>query len=171
MKQALVIFSVILIASCKQNTEKAATTEKAAPTTVTGKKVIVYTTADSTNYRLAATDTVSFTAMQQPLETQVCVFVDPSKTFQTMLNIGGALTDTAAETFAKLPEAKQQELLQAYYDTQKGIGYTLGRTNIHSCDFSNSTYTYVADNDAELKTFNIDHDKQYRIPFIKKAIT
>jgi glucosylceramidase len=136
----------------------------------TGKKVIVYTTAENTGDRLTATDTLYFKDMGQPLETQVCVFVDPSKTFQTFLGIGGALTDASAETFAKLPKEKQQEVLEAYYNPQKGIGYTLARTNIHSCDFSSDSYTYVADGDKSLKTFSIAHDKQYRIPFIKQAI-
>ena len=108
--------------------------------------------------------------MGQPKETQPCVFIDPSKTFQTFIGIGGALTDASAETFAMLPKEKQKEILQAYYDPKKGIGYTLARTNIHSCDFSSGSYTYVADGDKELKTFSVAHDEQYRIPFIKQAI-
>lgn len=135
-----------------------------------GNAVTVYVTADKTNYRLTQTEIVEFREMGQPLETQPCVFVDPSKTFQTMLGIGGALTDASAETFARLPKDKQQELLTAYYDIKKGIGYTLARTNINSCDFSSSSYTYVNDNDKQLRTFNIAHDKQYRIPFIKQAM-
>jgi glucosylceramidase len=98
------------------------------------------------------------------------VFVDATKRFQTFLGIGGALTDAAAETYAKLPEAKRREFIKAYYDPKEGIGYTLARTNIHSCDFSSDSYTYVAEGDAELKTFSIDHDRQYRIPLIKDAM-
>ena len=105
---------------------------------VAGREVAVYTTADNSTHRLAATDTVAFKAMGQPLETQICVFVDPARRFQTMLGIGGALTDASAETFAKLPAAKQQEILKAYFDAKNGLGYTLARTNIHSCDFSSS---------------------------------
>ena len=135
-----------------------------------GRKVIIYTTADNTKYRLTATDTLYFVYFGQPLETQPCVFVDPTKTFQTIIGIGGALTDASAETYAKLPKNKQQEILRQYYDPKSGIGYTLARTNIHSCDFSSGSYTYVSDNDADLKTFSIAHDKQYRIPFIKQSI-
>ncbi|MEJ0106514.1 MAG: glycoside hydrolase family 30 protein [Bacteroidota bacterium] len=140
------------------------------PYSAAGKKVIVYTTADSSDFRLTKTDSLEFKDMGQPLETQICVFVDPSKTFQTFFGIGGALTDASAETFAKLPKDKQEEILKAYYDRDKGIGYTIGRTNINSCDFSSDSYMYVADNDKELKTFNIDHDRKYKIPFIKQAI-
>lgn len=134
-----------------------------------GSKVAVYTTAEKTDYRISATDTLTFKPMGQPLETQVCVFVDPARTYQTLLGIGGAITDASAETFAKVPEDKQREILDAYFDPQKGIGYTLARTNIHSCDFSSGSYTYVAEGDRELKTFSVEHDRRFRLPFIKRA--
>ncbi len=137
--------------------------------TIQGRQVAVYTTADKTNYRLSATETLTFKPMGQPLETQICVFVDPSKRAQTILGIGGALTDASAETFAKLSATKQQEFLDAYFDPRKGIGYRLARTNIHSCDFSSGSYTYVSDGDKELRSFNVEHDKRFRIPFIKRC--
>jgi glucosylceramidase len=134
-----------------------------------GKKAQVFTTAQGTDQRLAAGTALSFAPSAQPLETQVCVFVDPTHSFQTLVGIGGALTDAAAETFAKLPKAQQQEFLQAYYSPTAGIGYSLARTNIGSCDFSSDMYSYVADNDASLKSFNVKHDEKYKIPFIKQA--
>jgi len=45
--------------------------------------------------------------------------------------------------------------MTAYYSTDRGIGYTLGRTNIHSCDFSSESYTYVDEGDKDLKSFSI----------------
>src|SRR5947207_13389723 len=101
------------------------------PFSTEGRKVAVYTTAEKTDYRISATDTLTFKHLGQPLETQTCVFVDPSKTYQTLLGIGGALTDATAETFAKLPKNKQQEILYADFDPQIGIGYTFARTIIH----------------------------------------
>src|SRR5689334_7559569 len=92
------------------------------------RQITVYTTAENTNHRLSQTATATFKPLAQPLETQICVFVDPAKQFQTILGVGGALTDASAETFAKLPRAKQQEFLKAYYDRRNGIGYTLART-------------------------------------------
>jgi glucosylceramidase len=144
--------------------------EAAPPVPIEEKEVAVYTTAANTDSRLSATDTLRFKPMGQPLETQICVFVDPSRTFQTILGIGGALTDASAETFAKLPKARQSELLSAYFDVRNGIGYTLARTNIHSCDFSSGSYTYVNEGDAELTSFSISHDLQFRVPFIKQAL-
>ena len=171
MKYTLLSASLLLLISCSQQ-KQVQITQSTMPEKfkVEGKQVIVYTTADSTAYRLTATDTIKFKELIQPVETQVCIFTNPEKTFQTFLGIGGALTDASAETFSKIPAAKQAELLQAYYDTKKGIGYTLARTNINSCDFSSGSYTYVTEGDKELKSFKIDHDMQFRIPFIKKAI-
>ena len=140
------------------------------PFSLDGRKVTVYTTAEKSDYRITATGTAEFKQMGQPLETQICVFVDPKKTYQTFLGIGGAITDATAETFAKMPAAKQQEIMTAYFDAEKGIGYTLGRTNIHSCDFSSGSYTYITEGDKELKSFDVEHDRRFRIPFIKKAI-
>ncbi len=133
-------------------------------------KATVFITARDTSLRLSPSGEVQFKDFGQPVETQVCVFVDPSVTFQTMVGIGGALTDASAETYAKLPEAAQKELMTAYYDGKKGIGYNFARTNIASCDFSSETYNYVEANDSLLKTFSVAHDEQFRIPFIKKAI-
>ncbi|MBJ6143197.1 glycoside hydrolase family 30 beta sandwich domain-containing protein [Hymenobacter sp. BT559] len=135
-----------------------------------GKKAQVFTTAQATNQRLAAGAALSFQPASQPLETQVCVFVDPAHSYQTLLGIGGALTDASAETFAKLPKAQQQEFLQAYYSPTAGIGYTLARTHIGSCDFSSASYTYIKEGDKSLKSFSVKPDEKYRIPFIKQAI-
>lgn len=134
------------------------------------KVVTVYTSADSTNLRLSKIAELQFSDLKQPLEKQICVFVNPSKMFQTFLGIGGAITDASAEVFAKLPEAKQKELLEAYFSKDKGIGYSLIRTTIHSSDFSSESYTYIDEDDAQLKTFSIEHDRKFRIPMIKKAM-
>ncbi len=133
-------------------------------------KVTVYTTAENSNLRLTQTAVLNFSPYGQPFETEPAVFVDPNKKFQTFVGVGGALTDASAEVFAKLPKNKQQELLEKYYDVNKGIGFSLARTNIHSCDFSSDSYTYVKENDTELKSFSVSHDQQYRIPLIKQAI-
>lgn len=137
---------------------------------VDAQRAIVYTTAESTSFRLTPTDTLTFQPSQPTSEGKVYVFVDPRKTFQSFIGIGGALTDAAAETFAKLPEARQDEVIAAYYTVGSGIGYTLGRTNIHSCDFSSESYTYVDEGDKDLKSFSIAHDLRYRIPLIKRAM-
>ena len=143
---------------------------KTSTDTLPGKKIIVFTTALHTGYKISATDTLRMSAFGQPKETQPCIFVDPGKTFQTFLGIGGAITDAVAETYAKLPAVKQKEILQAYFNAESGIGYNLVRTNIQSCDFSSDTYSYVSNQDPSLKTYSVAHDEKYRIPLLKKAM-
>ena len=164
IKITCLFFSFSLLAqSPKSNKEKSKYSSK-------GKSVIVYTSADNSTLRLTLTDQLFFVSAVQPLETETCVFIEPRKTFQTFFGIGGAITDASAEVFAKLPKNKQEELLQAYYNKDKGIGYSLVRTTIHSSDFSSESYTYITEGDKELKTFNIEHDKKYKIPLLKRAI-
>lgn len=129
-----------------------------------------FTTAASTDLRMSKTADLKFIKASQPLETEAFVLVDPTHEFQSFIGIGGALTDASAETFAKLPKAAQRELIDAYFDKEKGIAYTIGRTNMNSCDFSSASYTYVADSDKSLKSFNVKHDEIYKIPLIKQAL-
>ncbi len=129
-----------------------------------------YTTAENTALRLSAEQPVYFGKGTPIAEIKVFIFLDDTHTFQTLLGIGGAITDASAEVFYRLTPELQKELLTAYYDSTKGIGYSLARTNIQSCDFSSSSYSYVEDMDKGLKTFSVKHDEQYRIPFIKKVL-
>ncbi|MCK9398675.1 MAG: glycosyl hydrolase [Bacteroidales bacterium] len=163
------MYKSVLLISCIL-TIIGAQAQNKGKSSVSGRKVSVVITAMNTNFRLAKSTQLQFSPQGQPLETVPCVFVDPSKTFQTFIGIGAALTDASAETFAKLPGEKQEEFLRAYFDKDKGIGYSFARTNMNSCDFSSGSYTYVAENDKELKTFSVAHDEQFKIPFIKRII-
>src|SRR5215471_4807144 len=162
-RNALPLVTAMLLAGC-------ANTAPHVEWSVAGKRAVVYTTADSTTLRLSPTDTTAFAASPPTSEGRIYVFVDPRQTFQTLIGIGGALTDASAETFAKLPAAAQDSVLRAYYGTDQGIGYTLARTNINSCDFSSDSYTYVSEGDSTLASFSIAHDLKYRIPLIRKAM-
>ncbi len=132
--------------------------------------VVVYTTAQGATRQMVRSQAAALSGGHPLTEAENSVFVEPGRRFQTLLGIGGAITDATAETFAKLDDARQQELLRAYYDPEQGIGYTLARTTIHSSDFSSGSYTYIAEGDAALASFSVEHDRRYRIPMIKRAI-
>ena len=129
----------------------------------------VYTTAKDTKLRLTKTNSQTFRKKVQPLETEVAIFINPKKTFQEYLGIGGAITDASSEVFATLNAVQQNKLLESLYG-KEGIGYTIIRTSIHSSDFGLGSHTYIEEGDADLKTFSIEKDKEKRIPFIKRAI-
>ncbi len=131
----------------------------------------MYLTARDTGDRLTDKGTLTFAVLAQPTEDFPTIFLDPGKKFQTIEGFGGALTDASAETFFRLPVDKQEEIITAYFDPKKGIGYSLGRTNINSCDFSSGSYAYAdTPGDTALAKFSIAHDLKYKIPFIKKAL-
>lgn len=134
------------------------------------RSAVEYLTAEGTADRLTPVGSLAFADFPQPKESEPFVLVDPDKKFQTLLGIGGALTDAAADAFATLPPEKQAAVVRAFYDPKDGIGYTLARTNINSCDFSSMTYTYVAENDKALRTFDVAHDRDHRLPLIRRAM-
>lgn len=171
----LLIVVALFFTSCKTESNPEKKEVSTEPTEKTAELSIsesaVYTTSSLSNVKLQLTSAnISFSDFKQPLETEASIFVNTSKTHQTFVGIGAALTDASAETFYKLNEDQQKIFMEAYYSIDKGIGYSLARTIIHSCDFSSGSYTYVEEGDAELKTFNIDHDRKYRLPFTKLAI-
>lgn len=132
--------------------------------------ITVYTSAEGAKQQMVRSQVPAPVSGHVLSEAENSIFIEPQRRFQEFYGIGGAITDAAAETFAKLDGARQQELLRAYYDPKDGIGYSLARTTIHSSDFSSGSYTYVKEGDKALKTFSIAHDRKYRIPLIKRAI-
>jgi glucosylceramidase len=134
------------------------------------KEAKVYITAKSTGQLLSDCGFKAFETLEQPEEHYPTIIIDPDKTFQTIEGFGGAFTDAASVTFGKLPKESQDKILRECFDPEVGNAYTLCRTTIHSCDYSDEMYTYddVA-GDKDLKYFSIEHDLKYRIPFIKRA--
>ncbi len=89
--------------------------------------------------------------------------------FQEFGGIGGAFSDSSASLYAQMPEDKKEEVIRAYFDREKGIGYTFGRLTIGSCDFSKDYYTYIDEGDMALDTFSLEHDEKEIFPMVKDA--
>ncbi len=83
------------------------------------QKVKVFTTAKDTDLKLTQTNDAVFGTTNQPTEAEISVFVNPNKTFQEFLGIGGAITDASAEVFAKLSTEKQEELMKSYFSKRR----------------------------------------------------
>lgn len=131
--KVIVIFMAFLLQQCNTAVQKTTVQDMVKPSIdFTSLNAIVYTTAHNSDLKLSITDTFSFSDFKQPLETEIDIVVDPQKEFQEFVGIGAALTDASAETFYKLTEENQALFLEAYYDVEKGIGYSLARTIIHS---------------------------------------
>lgn len=98
---------------------------------------------------------------------QVCVH--PSVSYQQILGMGGALTEAAAYTYARMSAEKRQQLLALFFGD--GNHYNFCRLHIQSCDFALGNYAYVDDaQDTGLDSFSIERDRKYIIPFVKAAL-
>ncbi|MEH0152905.1 glycoside hydrolase family 30 protein [Limibacter armeniacum] len=161
-----------LMVACQTEKPKQEQAEKRIEKySLTGKSATFYRTAKESGERLSEVGEGAFRELRQPTEMSPTIFVDPDRKFQEIVGIGGALTDAAAETFYKLPKEKQQEIITAYFDKDKGIGYSMARTSIHSSDFSSKSVAYAEVlGDTKLDNFSIEQDRKFRIPFIKEAL-
>ena len=87
-----------------------------------------------------------------------------------ILGFGGAFTESSAYNYSHLSPKEKQAALE-YLFGESGLKYNFCGLCIGSSDFALDEYCYVEDNDTELKTFSIERDKKYIIPFIKDAIS
>jgi len=92
-------------------------------------------------------------------------------TNQAIIGFGGAFTEAAALVYQGMSATNQEKFMEKYFDAEKGIGFTLGRVHINSCDFSPSPAQWSLDDvdgDFNLEYFdtNATHDKEAMIPLI-----
>lgn len=131
-------------------------------------KVKVFQTTKDTNDRLAEKESLPLVeGVNNDVPT---LTVSPRERYQSIMGFGGAFTEAAAFTLSKISPEKRMGIIDSYFHPDKGLGYSLGRTHIHSCDFSLGNYTYVEENDEKLRTFSIEREHRYVIPFIQDAI-
>ncbi len=103
-------------------------------------------------------------------EESLLVNIEDDFEYQTIHGFGGAITEAAAVTFAHLPEAVKSDFLRRYFDPVDGIGYTLARLHINSCDFALGNYAYdETDGDFALERFDMSHDELAIFPMVRAA--
>ena len=94
----------------------------------------------------------------------------PQKQYQTFEGFGAALTESAGYTLSRMSSEKREEILEAYYG-KNGIGYTLGRVPMDSCDFSLGNYCAVQSEDASgFGSFSLKRDAEYLQPLLRDAL-
>jgi len=132
------------------------------------ENIKVILTSKETDDRLQVQDDIFFSEKNE--DKQVDIIIDQDKRYQEIIGFGGAFTEAAAYTLSRISKKKRQEVIDSYFSTEDGLNYNLGRVHIQSCDFTRGNYTYVEENDKELETFDISHEKQWVLPLIKDAI-
>jgi len=99
----------------------------------------------------------------------VSIEIDPLDRRQTVVGIGGALTESSGYVLGQLSPEKRDEVIAAYFGPE-GAGYSLSRVSVASCDFSTESYTYApVAGDVELEHFSIERDRRWVLPLIKDA--
>lgn len=124
---------------------------------------------DSTSYK-ASTAIIKTDFSKKPFDG------DDSDESSSILGFGGAFTEASALNFKSLPKESQEKLLKLLFDSSPddiGLGYTLGRTHMNSCDFSPKSYSFDDhDQDFLLEKFdtNVTHDVESgMIEFMTRA--
>lgn len=128
-------------------------------------KIKLVETAKNTTDRLSEKKFIS------SIKGNIKIDVNLDKTYQKFIGVGGAFTEAASTTLDKMSKERREEVINAYFHPDKGIGYTFCRTHINSCDFSLGNYAYTeTPGDVELKDFTIERDEKSLIPLIKDAL-
>ena len=101
--------------------------------------------------------------------------VDPSRTFQSVVGWGAAMSDATAYLIQTKMNATQREaLLQDLFSRERGIGLSFVRIPMGASDFSRSHYSYddrpSGETDSTLAHFSINVDRAEKIPALKRAI-
>lgn len=125
---------------------------------------IITTTYEEGGARTAVTEAALLPEAGQQ-ETRV-LNIHPGIVFQRVLGFGGAVTDAAGSVYARLGEAERREFIGACYGPE-GLAYTLGRTHIDSCDFSEGMYAADDDPaDEALARFDMARPGKYVFPLL-----
>ena len=131
------------------------------------KKLKVIQTARDTGTRLTAKPPVR--CSKKIKENIPLIEINNEEKYQKIIGFGGAFIEAAAYTLSQISAKKRKEILKKYFDPWEGIGYSMGRVHINSCDFSLENYSYVGSEDIELKTFDISREKKWVLPVLKEA--
>ena len=132
-----------------------------------GKKAKVFLSAANLKEMLVEQPAITF---KQDLETEnLLINIYPEFKYQKILGFGAAFTESSAVNYSLLSPELKQKFTDLYF-SKSGLGLNICRTHINSADYGVSEYTYVAEGDTELKTFNIDRERKDIIPMIKSAL-
>ena len=101
----------------------------------------------------------SFGAPDSIMQLNLSQIAFPTRT-TPIIGFGNAFTEASALNYATLSDIGKTTLMELLYGST-GLGYSLGRVHINSCDFSVKSYSFDdSDGDFTLENFdtNVTHD-------------
>lgn len=97
------------------------------------------------------------------------VCIEDDFEYQTIRGFGAAVTESAAETWAKLPAAEREKVVYACFNAG-GLGYNSVRIHMNSCDFSLGNWSCDdTKGDVALRDFSIERYRRSILPFLRAA--
>ena len=97
------------------------------------------------------------------------ITLDPDKKYQEILGFGSAFTDANCYMLSTLDADTRDEVLKNIY-SEAGMGFNVSRLTVAQCDYGRVVYSYNdTPEDIQMKHFNMDYDREYIIPVIKKV--
>lgn len=133
-------------------------------------KANIFTTCEENGEKVVRTYETGFVPDVKETEMSV-VNLYPQVKYQTWEGFGGALTESSAYAMSKMSPEDYKKIVDAYYGPE-GIGYTMGRVHLDSCDFSLDNYCAIEDpNDKDFASFSLERDEKYVQPLVKSVLT
>ena len=134
--------------------------------------VEVYVTTGDRTKLLSREPDASFGDTEQGIAT---IAVDETRSYQSMVGFGAALTDASAWLIQNSLTLSQREmLLRELFGPEPGVGFSFVRIDMGASDFSLRHYSYddmpPGKRDPSLARFSIDRDRKETIPILKRAL-
>jgi glucosylceramidase len=134
--------------------------------------VEVYVTTSDRTKLLSREPDSSFGDPEQGIAT---IAVDETRSYQSMVGFGAALTDASAWLIQNSLTLRQREtLLRELFGPEPGVGFSFVRIDMGASDFSLRHYSYddmpPGKRDPSLARFSIDRDRKETIPILKRAL-
>ncbi len=110
-----------------------------------------------------------------PENKNVLIFIDDTKTYQTLDGFGASFTDSSAYlVYDVLSNESKDEVISKLFDENDGIGLTFIRQPIGASDYALSIYSYQDtpnnEDDFDMNHFTISHDEKYILPVLKDML-
>ena len=149
------------------------------------QSIHVYQTTPDLTQALQPQTELRFSAKAASDAAAQAITVDDAKKFPEIDGFGASMTDSAAWLLAKkLPPAEREEAFKLLFARKDGVAINILRQPVGSSDLAVTFYSFddlceqsakacttppgVADNN--LEHFSIQHDQEYTLPLLRKAL-
>jgi glucosylceramidase len=149
------------------------------------QSISVYQTTPDLLETLSPRATLHFTAKNTTSPTAPLITVDDAQRFQEIDGFGASLTDSAAWLFAKkLTPAQTDAAFKTLFSHNDGIALNILRQPVGSSDLAVTFYSFddlcqqtakacttpAGQADPNLDHYSLQHDQEYILPLLKKAV-